>query len=160
MHPGRHATEHADRACFIMADTGETVTYGEYEARTNRLAHLLRAHGLESLDHYSVFMENNARYLESCGAGERSGLYYTAINSHLTADELAYIVDNSESQVLITSRSKLPVALDALTQCPRVTLCLVVDGVPAGTPDAVGNAAVRSFEASVAEHPSTPIADE
>lgn len=43
MYAGRHATEHADRACFVMADTGETVTYAEYEARTNRLAHLLRA---------------------------------------------------------------------------------------------------------------------
>ena len=89
MHPGRHAIDHAERACFIMADTGETVTYGEFEVRTNQLAHLLRAQGLQRLDHYSVFMENHARYLETCSAGERSGLFYTAINSHLTADELA-----------------------------------------------------------------------
>ena len=61
-----------------MATSGEVVTYGEYEARTNRLAHLLRDQGLQRLDHYSIFMENNARYLEMCGAGERSGLYYTA----------------------------------------------------------------------------------
>ena len=39
---------------------GEAVTYAEYEARTNRLAHLLRAHGLERLDHYAIFMENNS----------------------------------------------------------------------------------------------------
>ncbi len=57
-------------------------------------------------------MENNDRYLETCGAGERSGLYYTCVNSYLTAEELAYIVDNSESQVLITSATKLPVALE------------------------------------------------
>ena len=76
----------------------------EYEARCNQLAHLLRAARTGArLDHYSIFMENNSRYLETCGAGERSGLYYTCINSHLTADELAYIVDNSESKVLITS---------------------------------------------------------
>ena len=34
-------------------------------------------------------MENNSRYLETCGAGERSGLHYTCINSHLTPSELA-----------------------------------------------------------------------
>jgi len=34
-------------------------------------------------------MENNNRYLEACGAGERSGLYYTCVNSYLTASELA-----------------------------------------------------------------------
>ena len=96
MYPGKYAVERADQPAFIMATSGEVVTYGEYEARTNRLAHLLRDQGLQRLDHYSIFMENNARYLEMCGAGERSGLYYTCINSHLTADELAYIVNNSE----------------------------------------------------------------
>ena len=90
MYPGRHARERAGQAAFIMAGSGETVTYAEYEARTNRLAHLLRAHGLERLDHYSIFMENNGRYLECCGAGERSGLYYTCINSYLTPDELTF----------------------------------------------------------------------
>jgi long-subunit acyl-CoA synthetase (AMP-forming) len=49
------------------------VTYRELEARCNRLAHLFRKRGLKRLDHYSIFMENNSRYLEACGAGERSG---------------------------------------------------------------------------------------
>ncbi len=65
--------------------TGEAVTYRELEARSNRLAHLLRNRGLKRLDHYAIFMENNSRYLEACGAGERSGLYYTCVNSYLTA---------------------------------------------------------------------------
>ena len=65
-------------------------------------------------------MENNARYVECCGAGERAGLYYTCINSYLTAEELAYIVNNSESKVLITSQAKRDVALaGAATQCPE-----------------------------------------
>ena len=59
----------------------------------------------------------------TCGAGERAGLYYTCINSYLTAEEVAYIVDNSESQVLITSLAKLPVAPRTRSRmCPRVKL--------------------------------------
>ena len=85
MYPGRHARERADQAAFIMASTGESVSYAEFEARTNRLAHLLRARGLGRGDHYAIFMENNDRYLEACGAGERAGLYYTCVNSYLTA---------------------------------------------------------------------------
>ena len=69
MYPGKHAFEKADQPCFIMAGSGEVVTYGEYEARTNRLAHLLRDCGLGRRDHYAIFMENNARYCEACGAG-------------------------------------------------------------------------------------------
>ena len=108
-----------------MAGSGEVLTYGELERRSNRLAHLLRANGLPRLDHYAVFMENHIRYAECCAAGERAGLYYTCINSFLTPDEVAYIVNNSESKILITSQAKRAVALAALGQCPKVTLCLI-----------------------------------
>src|SRR3954454_18267457 len=150
MYPGKYATERADQPCFVMATSGEVVTYGEYERRTNRLAHLLRDQGLRRLDHYSLFMENNPRYLEMCGAGERSGLYYTCINSHLTADELAYIVNNSESKVLITSADKRAIVVEALRACPRITLLLVVDG---GTD--VGNgveAEAMDYDTATREH--------
>ena len=106
MYPGEQAKVRADQPALIMAGTGEIVTYGELEARTNRLAHFMRLRGLRRLDHYAIFMENNARYVETCGAGERAGLYYTCVNSFLTADELAYIVNNSESKLLITSQAK------------------------------------------------------
>jgi long-chain acyl-CoA synthetase len=104
MYPGLQAKIRPHQPAFIMATSGETVTYAELEARSNRLAHFLRASGLGRLDHYGIFMENNARYVECCSAGERAGLYYTCVNSYLTADEVAYIVDNSESKVLITGR--------------------------------------------------------
>jgi len=158
MYPGHHPAQHPERAAFIMASTGETVTYAELEARSNRLAHLLRAQGLKRLDHYAIFMENNARYLEANGAGERSGLYYTCINSYLTAEELAYILQNSESQLLITSAAKLDVAREALRSCPRVRLCLVVDGGAAVR--AGDDAGLQDYAEAVARFPATPIADE
>ena len=153
MYPGKYATEHADQPCFVMATSGEVVTYRDYEARTNRLAHLLRDQGLQRLDHYSIFMENNPRYLEMCGAGERAGLYYTCINSHLTADELAYIVTNSESRVFITSREKLPVVREVVPMCPAVERWLVVDGPPDDAP-------FEDYLTAVAGYPDTPIPDE
>jgi hypothetical protein len=36
------------------------------------------------------FIENNARYVEYCGAGECVGLYYTCINSYLTPESPAW----------------------------------------------------------------------
>src|SRR5215471_19024130 len=128
MYPGKTAKLHPGRAAVIMAGSGETITYRELEARSNRLAHLLRAHGLKRLDHYSVYMENNARYVEACSVGDRAGLYYTCVNSFLTVEELAYILQNSQSKVLITSEAKREVALAALPLCPRIELCLIVDG--------------------------------
>src|SRR6202034_1778311 len=128
MYPGNHVAKRADQPAIIMAQTGEVVTYAELAARTNRLAHLLRARGLRRLDHYAIFMENNARYVESCCAGECTGLYCTCINSYLTPEELAYIVNNSQSRILITSEAKRDVAMAALKSCPKIELCLIADG--------------------------------
>src|SRR5258705_5417452 len=118
MYTGKHAHLRPLQPAFIMATSGEAVTYAELEARSNRLAHLFRKLGLKRLDHYAIFMENNSCYLEACGAGERSGLYYTCVNSYLTPGELAYIVNNSQSRVLITSVAKLDVARQALNEWP------------------------------------------
>jgi long-chain acyl-CoA synthetase len=153
MYSGKYATEHSEQPCFIMASSGEVVTYGEFEGRSNRLAHLLRDQGLQRLDHYSIFMENNSRYLEMCGAGERSGLYYTCVNSHLVADELAYIVNNSDSRVVITSAEKLDVVRAVVSQCPAVERWLVVDGPSDEAP-------FEDYLTVVSGYPDTPIPDE
>lgn len=152
MYPHHYATQHPDRPAIIMAESGETITYARYEARSNQLAHYLRANGLNSGDHYSIFMENHPRYAETNSAGERAGLYYTCVNSYLKADELAYIINNSESKLLITSASRLEVARQALTQCPDANRCLVVD--PADLHE--GEDALATVEAM----PITPIEDE
>ena len=128
MYPGKYAARQPDHPAVIMAQTGAVLTYGELEARSNRLAHLLRARGLHRLDHYAIFMENNAHYVECCSAGTRTGLYYTCVNSFLTPEELAYILNNSESKILITSEAKRGVALAALKSCLKVELCLIGDG--------------------------------
>ena len=118
MYPGVYATSKADQPAVIMASSGETITYRELEARQNRLAHLFRARGMKRLDHYAIFMENNSRYVECCGVGERSGYYFTCINSFLTPEELAYIVNNCEAKILVTSQAKRDIAMEALKSCP------------------------------------------
>jgi long-chain acyl-CoA synthetase len=153
MYTAKHAHLRPLQPAFIMANSGEAVTYAELEARSNRLAHLLRNRGLKRLDHYAIFMENNSRYLEACAAGERSGLYFTCVNSYLTASELAYIVNNSESRVLFTSVAKLDIAREALKQCPKVELCIVVDG-------ASESERIVGLREATSGLPKTPIADE
>src|SRR6202163_4060398 len=153
MYTGKHTYLRPVQPAFIMANSGEAVTYAELEARSNRLARLFRKLGLKRLDHYAIFMENNSRYLETCGAGERSGLYYTCVNSYLTASELAYIVNNSESRVLITSMAKLDVAREALKECPKVELCLIVDGP-------TESERIVNLQDATRGLPKTPISDE
>ena len=153
MYPGKHARLRPLQPALIMANSGEAVTYAELEARSNRLAHLLRNRGLKRLDHFSIFMENNSRYLEACAAGDRAGLYYTCVNSYLTPVELAYILTNSESRILVTSAAKLDIAREAIKACPHIELCIVADGT--GESDRI--VGLRETTSGL---PKTPIADE
>ncbi len=118
MYPGEHAKDHPDQPALIMATSGEQLTFAEYEANCNRLAHLFRAAGLRRGDHVAMFLENHLRYFELQGAAERTGLYFTCINSYLTPEEVAYIVDDCEARVFFTSVAKADVAVEAAAMTP------------------------------------------
>jgi non-ribosomal peptide synthetase component F len=78
LHPSVHARVHPDKPAYVMAGSGETVTYGQLEERSNRLAQMFRARGLRAGDHIALMMENNPRFFEICWGAQRAGLYYTA----------------------------------------------------------------------------------
>src|SRR5579864_7657780 len=103
MTPAWHASQSPQAPAIIMGSSGETVTYGELDDRSRRLAAALRSRGIGPGGHIAILMENNARYLEVAWAAQRSGLYYTAINSHLRQAEIQYILDDSGAAALVAS---------------------------------------------------------
>jgi acyl-CoA synthetase (AMP-forming)/AMP-acid ligase II len=151
MWPGHHAAAHPERLALIMAGSGETLTYGELDERSNRLAQLLADAGLGFGDHIAIFLENHVRYLEVLWAAQRSGLRYTAISSQLTADEVAYLVEDCGAQAFITSMAKADVAGELRDRMPAVTTRLMLDGTIEG---------YRPYEEAVAAFPAEPIAEE
>jgi fatty-acyl-CoA synthase len=105
MTPGWTAERTPDAPAIIMGSSGETVTYGQLEERSVRFARALRSLGVGVGDHIAILMENNSRYLEVAWAAQRSGLFYTAINTHLRAGEVQYILDDSGSVALVASEA-------------------------------------------------------
>jgi|TARA_R100000935_G_scaffold56593_2_gene88567 long-chain acyl-CoA synthetase len=150
MHPSHHAKSHPDRAAYIMASSGETVTYGELEARSNQGAHLFRKLGLKAGDVIAILMENHPRFFEVAWAAQRAGLYYACISSKLTAGEIEYIMGDCAAQVLITSGGVGPVVDELPVLLPGVKLYMVGEA----------RGPYESFEAARAAMPETPIADE
>ena len=153
MYPGEHAERHPDQPALIMATSGATLTFAEFEANANRLAHLYRAAGLRRGDHVAFLMENNLRYFETMSAAERSGLYYTCINSYLTPEEVAYIVDDCDAKLFITSLAKADVAVAAVAMTPKVETFLCVDADREIGP-------FRPYDEALAAFPATRIPDE
>ena len=89
MYPGIHAKSIPEKPAYVMAASGETVTCGQLDTRSNQGAQLFRSLGLKVGDAIAIMMENNTRFLEICWAAQRSGLIYTTISSRLTAPEAA-----------------------------------------------------------------------
>ena len=153
MYPGVIGERHPDRIAIVMATSGQTVTYKQLDERSNQLAQLLRDAGLRRGDHMALFMENHPRFLEVVWAALRSGLYITAINSHLTAEEVAYIVGDCEAQAFVTSQAMAAVATAVPweDELPKVSVRLMVDGTAPG---------FASYEEATAAFPTTKIDDE
>lgn len=151
MYPGHWAVETPDKIAYIMAASGDAVTYRELNARSNQCAQLLWAAGLRFGDHVAVMMDNNDRYLEVCWAAQRMGLHYTAINWHFTADEAAYIIDDCDAQALFVNTGTAVVAAQLSDLMAKVTIRLSVGADIDG---------YDRYETAIAAFPSTPVTEE
>jgi acyl-CoA synthetase (AMP-forming)/AMP-acid ligase II len=151
MHPSLHALLTPDKIAYQMAGSGEAITYRDLDAVSNKGAQLFRSLGLGAQDHIALLVENSIRFLEICWAAQRSGLFYTAISTHLTDAEIAYIVRDCGAKIFILS-AKAGHDIAALAErCgPDVKVYVSVDTKPDP----------RSWDAAVARQPTTPIADE
>ncbi|MEM9624294.1 MAG: AMP-binding protein, partial [Pseudomonadota bacterium] len=151
MKPADIAAVTPDKAAYIMAETGQIVTYAELEQKANQGAHLFRQLGLQRGDHIALLLENNAHFFQICWAAQRAGLYYTAISWRLQEAEVEYIVNNCEARVFISSGKRADVVDGLLDKMPAVEARFVTDGEIAG---------FESWQEACAEQPDTPIADE
>src|SRR5262249_15597967 len=139
------------KPAYIMASTGEAVTYRQLDDQSNRIAQLFRSLGLKAGDHVALFLENNPRLFEICWGAQRSGLIYTAISSRLTAEEVDYIVGDCGAKVFITSKHLAERAAELAPLMKGAAHRFMLDGTKAG---------YKSWEEAVAAQPARRIADE
>jgi long-chain acyl-CoA synthetase len=147
LHPRMHAASTPHHPAYVMAMTGEVVTYEQLERRANQGAHLFRSWGCQAGDTIAMYAENHPRYFELCWVAQRAGLYFVPLSWHLTTAEVAYVVDDAAASALIVS-SAFPEIARALAPAVRV---LSIGGEIDG---------VASYEALRDAEPEEAIADE
>ena len=134
-----------------MLSSGQTLTYGELNERSIRLARLLADNGLRAGDVVALFMDNNIRYHEVYWAAVRSGMYLCAVNKYLTAEEAAYIVNDSGAKALVTSTGVADAATAMLADLDDCPIRLSVDGSLDG---------YLRYEDEIDKHPAEPLEEE
>ena len=145
-----HARATPDRPAIVTAETGEVISYAELNDRSMRLARVLRR-SLDEGARVALLMENTPAVFIAAWACRRSALRFVPVNWHLTRDEAAYIVTNSDAEALIVSSGMAELAADLAAAAPDLKLLL-----SAG--DAFGPFA--SMDATIESEPSEPFGHE
>src|SRR5947208_9673637 len=100
---------------LVEADGRET-SAGDLLAGANRMSRGLQALGLQKGDVVAALLPNRREMVELVLGATQIGLYVTPINYHLTAPEVAYIVENSEAKVFVTDERYADIARKALEE--------------------------------------------
>jgi len=148
MFPGEHAATTPDRPAVIMATSGQVITYGELDAEANRVSHLFRSLGLQPGDHVAFCLENHPRFLALAWGAHYAGLYYTAMSSRLTTEEMAYIIEDCGARAFVTSAYKRDQAAELAGTLGAGVALYMMDGTIDG---------YESYEDALAAQPEGPL---
>lgn len=97
----RNACLHGDGAAFV-AD-GRSVSHAQYAARSAQLAAGLAGLGVAVGDRVAILAPNCLSYLDLFGAAARLGAIVVPVNWRLSAEEVAYVLQDSAAKVLIAA---------------------------------------------------------
>src|SRR5437879_1440865 len=127
----------AGREIVTATATGrERTTYGRWADRTRRLAGALDQLGISPDGRVATFGWNTARHLELYFAAPCSGRVLHTLNIRLFPDQLTYIANHAEDEVVFVDRSLLGVLAPLLPTFETVRHVVVMDdGVPTPLPD-------------------------
>ena len=130
MAPAFWARRQPDKVA-IHEMSGATRTFGDLNAQANRIARLLRAHGLGPGDSVALVCPNRAEFADVLFGCQRAGLRMTPVNWHMTPEEIAYVIDNCEAKALFADVAVTGVD-QAASLCPGLVVKVAIGGAMGG----------------------------
>src|SRR3954463_15863806 len=103
------------------------ITYGEWAERTRRLAGALDALGISEDGRVGTFAWNSSRHLELYFAAPCSGRVLHTLNIRLFPDDIVYIADHAEDEVVFVDRSLVKLFWPLVDRCETVKHVGVMD---------------------------------
>ena len=103
----------------------EKYTYRDMHVLSNRLANGLLKLGIKQRDGISIFQINSPEYLFVLFAASKMGCYCVLVNTGLKGDGLQYIIDHSDSEVLVIHWTLIDRYLNIKDQLPKIKHVIV-----------------------------------
>jgi acyl-CoA synthetase (AMP-forming)/AMP-acid ligase II len=108
-------------------------TFAELNAQVNQLAHAMRSLGAEPTERLVWCGPNSLEVLVTIHAARKALLVAVPLSSRFTADEMAYVIDNSDATLVVIDAEQAPLLASVREQIPKVREMIVFGGeVPAG----------------------------
>jgi amino acid adenylation domain-containing protein len=118
---------------------GQRLSYRDVEQRANRLAHSLRAEGVQRGDRVAVYLDNSVETVVAVFAILKAGAVFLVINPTTKAAKLSYILNNCRARGLVMPANKREAMNEMLSATPHLERLWLAGG--AGKPEpAEGNA--------------------
>ena len=125
----RHVKEgRGDKAAFI--DPGRVLTYQGLAAETSRMANLMKALGFARETRIALLLLDTVDFPIAFWGAIKAGVVPVALNTLLTADQYAYILEDSRARAIVVSAALLPVVQPILGRLPFLTHVIVAGGEP------------------------------
>jgi long-chain acyl-CoA synthetase len=128
-----------DRAFLFSEADGRRFTYSEFDAAVNRAATMLYIHGIRKGDTVSLLLPNSAEYVVAYFACWRVGAVAGPINSLLKADEISYVISNSEAKAILLSSEYLPIVDSIRSELATLQVVITFDSEAETTKKSAGN---------------------
>ena len=137
----------ATKAAFV--DDAGTLSYGQLQERVQRVAAGLRALGLRREERVLLLMQDCNDWPVSFLGAMYAGVVPVAVNTLLTADDYAYMLEHSRAQAVLVSGPLLPHLTAAMTRAEHEVARVIVS-----RPAAPLQPHEVDFEAFVQAHPA------
>jgi acyl-CoA synthetase (AMP-forming)/AMP-acid ligase II len=108
MYPGIHASRTPDKPAVVMAESGRVLSHRQLDEHSAQFARVLHDAGLRRGDVVAILSGNTVEFFGVYWAAMRSGLFITAINRHLSTEEVACITGDSGARALVASAALAP----------------------------------------------------
>ena len=125
------ASTHPGRVAIVFED--RTITFAELDSESNRLAHGLRALGLEAGERLGLFMPNCPEFEIAVYAASKLGAIACPLNSSYREREIIYQLNDSGAAILITHAKLLPVVDAARAQLGQLRVIVAVGDEVSGS---------------------------
>ncbi len=117
------AAMHRDKTFLLFEDQKQRkfeLTYGEFADQVNRLSQVFLDFGVNKGQHVTLHLPNCLEFMISWFALATIGAIMVPTNILSTADEMEYILNHSESVLLITEAEHLAKFTDARSRLPHL----------------------------------------